>query len=209
MNKYIVVEGNIGAGKTTLVRLLADCWSTPSLFEQFMDNPFLPRFYDKPERYAFSLETSFLAERYRQMQDELSEPDVRRRGLVADYSFYKSLIFARRTLDPEEFGLFSQLFGIINQRLPQPHLFVYLSTPVPRLLQQIAERGRDYEQKIEGDYLHFIDESYRQFMAQASGLKCLLLNTAEVDFVQHPQDFDKIKSLIEREYPYGITECTP
>jgi len=209
MNKYLVVEGNIGAGKTTLVRLLADHWGVPCLFEQFTDNPFLPRFYEKPERYAFSLETSFLAERYRQMQDELSVAQVRRRGLVADYSFYKSLIFARKTLDPDEFGLFGQLFAIINQRLPQPQLFVYLSTPIPRLLQQIAARGRAYEQSIEAPYLMYIDESYRHFMSHASGLKCLIINTSEVDFVQNPGDFGFIRSLLERDYPYGITEITP
>lgn len=146
--RYIVIEGNIGVGKTTLAGRLAQDWGMPLLLEKFLDNPFLPLFYENPERYAFSTETAFLAERYRQMHEEMEALDWKNRGLVADYTFYKSLIFASRTLAPPEAALFKDLFGIINRQLPQPQLLVYLSSPPGRLMRNIQNRGRDFEQNI-------------------------------------------------------------
>ena len=208
MTRYLVVEGNIGVGKTTLTQLLSEAWQVPALFERFLENPFLPKFYEDPKRYAFSVETAFLAERYRQMRDEFAGHDFKKSGLLADYSFYKTLIFAQRTLDKDEYQLFSELFGIINSQLPQPYLFVYLKTDTDKLLQNIAKRGRDFEQHITADYLKSIDEGYRQFMQQASGMRCLMVHTAELDFVKQPEDLVLLQKLLEADYKYGLTEIT-
>lgn len=208
MLRYIAIEGNIGVGKTTLTQLLEHHWQMPALYERFLENPFLPKFYQDPKRYAFSVETSFLAERYRQMRDEFAGIDLRKTGLLADYSFYKTLIFARRNLDLDEYKLFSELFGMINAQLPQPYLFVYLKTDTDKLLSQIAQRGRDFEQHITADYLEKIDAGYLDFMQRASGLRCLLVHAGQLDFVKQPEDFVLLSKLLEADYRYGITEIT-
>lgn len=208
MQRYLVVEGNIGVGKTTLTQLLSQAWEIPALYERFLENPFLPKFYEDPKRYAFSVETAFLSERYRQMRDEFAAHDFKRSGLLADYSFYKSLIFARRTLDKDEYQLFSELFGIVNSQLPQPYLFVYLKTNTDRLLENIAKRGRDFEKHITAEYLQNIDTGYREFMEQASGMRCLLVHTTDLDFVHRPEDLVLLKKLLEADYKYGMTEIT-
>ncbi len=209
MKRYLVIEGNIGVGKTTLSNRLAEHWQVPVLLEKFMENPFLPKFYAHPERYGFSVETAFLAERYRQMHDEFASVDLRQQALVADYSFYKSLIFAGKTLKGDEYLLFKEIFGIINSKLPQPHLFVYLKASVPKLLRQIEQRGRDFEQQITADYLEQIDEAYLRFMEQASGLRCVLIETDEVDYLNNPTDFERMVELLNGHYPYGLTRITP
>jgi deoxyadenosine/deoxycytidine kinase len=209
MKRYLVIEGNIGVGKTTLSNRLAEHWQVPVLLEKFMENPFLPKFYAQPERYGFSVETAFLAERYRQMHDEFASVDLRQQALVADYSFYKSLIFAGKTLKGDEYLLFKEIFGIINSKLPQPHLFVYLKASVPKLLRQIEQRGRDFEQQITADYLEQIDEAYLRFMEQASGLRCVLIETDEVDYLNNPTDFERMVELLNGHYPYGLTRITP
>ncbi len=209
MKRYLVIEGNIGVGKTTLSNRLAEHWQVPVLLEKFMENPFLPKFYAHPERYGFSVETAFLAERYRQMHDEFASAELRQQALVADYSFYKSLIFAGKTLKGDEYLLFKEIFGIINSKLPQPHLFVYLKASVPKLLRQIEQRGRDFEQQITADYLEQIDEAYLRFMEQASGLRCVLIETDEVDYLNNPTDFERMVELLNGHYPYGLTRITP
>jgi len=167
--KYIVIEGNIGAGKTTLASRLAADWGMPLLLEKFLDNPFLPLFYQNPDRYAFSTETAFLAERYRQMHEEMEALDWKTHGLVADYTFYKSLVFASKTLPPQEAILFRDLFGIVNRQLPQPQLLVYLSSPSARLMSNIRYRGRDFEQSITPEYLAGVESSYRDFFGPSRG----------------------------------------
>ncbi len=209
MNRYLTIEGNIGAGKTTLSNRLAEYWGVPLLLEKYMENPFLPKFYAQPERYGFSVETAFLAERYRQMHDEFAAVDLRQQGLVADYSFYKSLIFAGKTLQGDEYQLFKEIFGIINSKLPQPHLFVYLKAGTPKLLRQIAQRGRDFEQQISADYLEQIDAAYLSFMEQASGLRCVLIDTDELDYLENPAHFERMTELVSGHYPYGLTRVSP
>jgi deoxyguanosine kinase len=205
MKRYLTIEGNIGAGKTTLSNRLAEHWGVPLLLEKYMENPFLPKFYAQPERYGFSVETAFLAERYRQMHDEFAAVDLRQQGLVADYSFYKSLIFAGKTLHGDEYQLFKEIFGIINSKLPQPHLFVYLKASTPKLLRQIEQRGRDFEQQISGEYLEQIDAAYLNFMEQASGLRCVLIETDELDYLENPAHFEHMVELVSGHYPYGLT----
>lgn len=208
MKRYIVVEGNIGVGKTSLTQRLVEAWQVPALYERFLENPFLPRFYEDPKRYAFSVETAFLAERYRQMHDEFSNVDLKRSGLLADYSFYKSLIFARRNLDADEYRLFSELFGIVNSKLPQPYLFVYLKTNTQKLLDNIQKRGRDFEKHIDAAYLERIDQGYIEFMREVSGMRCLLVHTHELDFVQNPEDLKLLQKILEADYKYGMTEIS-
>lgn len=208
MKRYIVVEGNIGVGKTSLTQRLVEAWQVPALYERFLENPFLPRFYEDPKRYAFSVETAFLAERYRQMHDEFSNVDLKKSGLLADYSFYKSLIFARRNLDADEYRLFSELFGIVNSKLPQPYLFVYLKTNTQKLLDNIQKRGRDFEKHIDAAYLERIDQGYIEFMREVSGMRCLLVHTHELDFVQNPEDLKLLQKILEADYKYGMTEIS-
>lgn len=208
MKRYIVVEGNIGVGKTSLTQRLVEAWQVPALYERFLENPFLPRFYEDPKRYAFSVETAFLAERYRQMHDEFAGVDLKKSGLLADYSFYKSLIFARRNLDADEYRLFSELFGIVNSKLPQPYLFVYLKTNTQKLLDNIQKRGRDFEKHIDAAYLERIDQGYIDFMQEVSGMRCLLVHTHELDFVQNPEDLKLLQKILEADYKYGMTEIS-
>jgi len=204
--KYIVIEGNIGAGKTTLASRLAADWGMPLLLEKFLDNPFLPLFYQNPDRYAFSTETAFLAERYRQMHEEMEALDWKTHGLVADYTFYKSLVFASKTLPPQEAILFRDLFGIVNRQLPQPQLLVYLSSPSARLMSNIRYRGRDFEQSITPEYLAGVESSYRDFLAQAGGLRCLWVHWEEgVDLQADEGLYQRFRDFLGRDFRYGLT----
>ncbi|MBM3935559.1 MAG: deoxynucleoside kinase [Sphingomonadales bacterium] len=205
MKKYIVIEGNIGVGKTTLATRLAQDWNMPLLLEKFLDNPFLPFFYKDPERYAFSTETAFLAERYRQMNAEMDLVDWRQEGLVADYSFYKSLIFATQTLQPQEAALFKDLFAIVNKQLPQPQLWVYLSSPTHRLLGNIRQRGRAFEQEITAEYLARVEKAYATFLEQAGGLRCLWVQWDEgADLMQDPELYERFKQRLLGDFRYGM-----
>ena len=204
-HKFIVVEGNIGSGKTSLSLLLAEKYQTGILLEKFIDNPFLPKFYQEPERFAFSVETAFLAERYHQFQKEFMP--LRDRGLpvISDYSFYKSLIFAQENLEPSEFELFSNLFQIINKQLPQPQLFVYLHNGADQRLQTIKKRNREFELDLSDTYLNKIARGYFRFMNEATGLRYLVIETDNLDFVGNSEDFEWVNALIQQDYPYGIT----
>ncbi len=206
---YVVIEGNIGSGKTTVSELLAQHLGAELILEKFIDNPFLPKFYQDPERFAFSVETGFLAERFHQFNQEFSKINVRKQRVVADYSFYKSLIFARKTLNSDEFLLFRDLFQIMNQKLPQPGLLVYLHAPTEKLLAQIKSRGRNFEQQIEAAYLEKISESYQNFMQQASGLRCVVFHTELLDFIKYPAHFEWFVNILSGEFKYGITEIFP
>ena len=204
--KYIVIEGNIGAGKTTLASRLAADWGMPLLLEKFLDNPFLPLFYQNPDRYAFSTETAFLAERYRQMHEEMEALDWKTHGLVADYTFYKSLVFASKTLPPQEAILFRDLFGIVNRHLPHPQLLVYLSSPSARLMSNIRYRGRDFEQSITPEYLAGVESSYRDFLAQAGGLRCLWVHWEEgVDLQADEGLYQRFRDFLGGDFRYGLT----
>ena len=204
-HKFIVVEGNIGSGKTSLTMKLAEKYQTGVLLEKFIDNPFLPKFYQDPERFAFSVETAFLAERFHQFQTEFVP--LREGGLsvISDYSFYKSLIFAQENLEPSEFELFSNLFQIINKQLPQPQLFVYLHNGADQLLHNIKKRNREFELDLSDTYLNKIARGYFRFMNEATGLRYLVIETDNIDFVENEEDFEWIDSLVQQDYPYGIT----
>ena len=202
---FIAIEGNIGAGKSTLAGMIADKHQAMLINEGFEDNSFLPKFYKDPEKYAFPLELSFLAERYQQLKDRLQAKDLFYPFVVADYFIAKSLVFFFFFLPADEFTLYSQLFNIIISSLPQPDLIVYLYLKTEKLQQNIKKRGRPYEMAIEDDYLEKIQSSYFEYMARRQDLRILIVDTNNIDFVANPQDYQKLEELVfEAEYEKGI-----
>jgi len=206
---YIAIEGNIGAGKTTLATRLSKQFNTRLILEQFEDNSFLPKFYEDQARYAFPLELSFLADRFQQLKSQVAVQDMFHPVTIADYFILKSLIFARKTLNGEEFTLYSRLFSIIENVLPKPDLLVYLYLDIDRLQSNIRMRGRSYEQKIENDYLQKIQEGYLDYIRQQQGLRVLLIDANRLDFVAREEDYQKLIEVIMTEYPLGIHRITP
>jgi deoxyadenosine/deoxycytidine kinase len=206
---YIAIEGNIGAGKTTLATRLSKEFNTRLILEQFEDNSFLPKFYEDQARYAFPLELSFLADRFQQLKSQVAVQDMFHPVTIADYFILKSLIFAKKTLNGEEFTLYSRLFSIIDNVLPKPDLLVYLYLDIDRLQSNIKMRGRAYEQKIEDDYLRKIQEGYIDYIKQQQGLRVLLIDTNQLDFVANEQDYQKLTSIIMKKYPIGIHRISP
>lgn len=204
--QYIVIEGNIGAGKSSLVNMLAADLGARIVLEQYADNPFLPKFYDNPEKYSFALELSFLAERYRQLNENVTQPDLFQTLTIADYYFVKSLIFARITLGDDEFNLYRQLFNIIWQNIPMPSLYVYLHSSVERVMRNIKMRGREYEQNIDAEYLTKIQNSYLDYFKTASRFPIVVINTTELDFVHNQADYEKLKTIItQQKFQNGVT----
>jgi len=202
---YIAIEGNIGVGKTTLATKIAERFNGKLILEQFEDNPFLAKFYENQERYAFSLELSFLAERYQQLKRELANQELFTDFTISDYFLNKSLIFARKTLNEDEYQLFRTLFDIMNANLPRPDLLVHLYVGVPRLQQNIRLRGREFEQKIPDEYLEKIQDSYFDYLKQRPNLRVLLIDVNKLDFVAYPGHFKLIVDAIDQDYPRGIT----
>lgn len=202
---YISIEGTIGAGKTTLAEMLAAHYGANLILEQFEDNAFLPKFYEDPERYAFPVELSFLAERYQQIKRRDVGPNLFNQLAIGDYFLSKSLIFAGTNLKADEYRLFRELFDIMFQSIPKPDLLVYLYAPVEKLQNNIKMRGRSYEQDIESDYLDQIQNQYLEFLRKHSeGMKILVLDTSDADFKLFKEDFNTIVSLIEQPLENGI-----
>lgn len=195
-HKYLVIEGNIGAGKTSLATMLARDTDSRLVLEEFNDNPFLAKFYEDPERYAFQVELSFLSERYQQIKTELGHPDLFGQAVISDYLLAKSFIFSKHNLKDDEMKLFEKLFSIINLQAPKPDLYVYLHVPVEQLLDNIQKRGRSYESNIQKDYLKEVQEGYFGFFKSQTDLKILVIDTSNLDFVNKEADYEKIKKLI-------------
>lgn len=186
---YIAIEGNIGAGKTTLVGKIAEDFNAKTVLERFADNPFLPKFYKDQNRYAFPLEMSFLADRYQQISDDLAQFDLFKDFIVADYHIFKSLIFAKVTLSDDEFRLYKTLFDIIYKEMPKPDLYIYLYQNTDRLLQNIKRRGRSYEQEIPAEYLEKINNGYLDYIKTQKDLNILIIDVSELDFVKNQSDY--------------------
>ena len=186
---YIAIEGNIGAGKTSLAKLLSDQFNAKVVLERFADNPFLPKFYEDKERYAFPLEMSFLADRYQQLSDDLAQFDLFKNFIVSDYYIFKSLIFAQVTLSKDEYFLYRKMFDLMYKEITKPDLYVYLYQNTDRLLENIKKRGRDYEQNIEKDYLKKIQEGYSNFIKTEQDLNVLTIDVSELDFVNNENDY--------------------
>ncbi|MEO8066540.1 MAG: deoxynucleoside kinase [Flavobacteriales bacterium] len=192
---YIAIEGLIGAGKTTLARRLSERSNGRLVLEEFDDNPFLPRFYKDPERYAFAVELGFLAQRYHQLK-RVSERELFTPLTVADYSIGKSLVFASVTLPPDEYALFRDLYTIMYADLPQPELIVYLHLPMERVQQRIQQRGRSYEQSIPVDYLAKLQERYLDHLQKLNGPRVLIIDLSKTDLLHDPGAFDHVLEAI-------------
>lgn len=194
---YIAIEGNIGAGKTTLANMMSDEFNAKIVLERFADNPFLPKFYKDEERYAFPLEMSFLADRYQQLSDDLAQFDLFKNFIVSDYYIFKSLIFAQVTLQNDEYKLYRKMFDLMYKEIVKPDLYVYLYQNTERLLQNIQKRGRAYEQNIEAAYLEKIHDGYTNFIKTQQDLNILVIDVSELDFVNNKEDYKAILQQIK------------
>jgi deoxyguanosine kinase len=194
---YIAIEGNIGAGKTTLASKIAEDFNAKLVLERFADNPFLPKFYKDQNRYAFPLEMSFLADRYQQLADDLSQFDLFKDFVMADYHIFKSLIFAKVTLQEDEFRLYKTLFDIIYKEMPKPDLYVYLYQNTDRLLKNIKKRGRSYEQEIPAEYLEKINRGYLDYIKSQTDLNVLVIDVSDFDFVRKHEDYVQVLEVIQ------------
>ena len=201
MYRYIAIEGNIGAGKSTLATLLAQHYDARLILESFADNNFLPKFYQDAERYAFPLELSFLADRYKQLKQLLLNQDLFNQKIVSDYIFTKSKLFGRVNLKEEEYDLFQKLFDIVDMHLPPPDLLIYLHAPIPSLQNNIKKRGRSYEQNISSEYLHNVQEVYNQYLKREIH-KTLTIDMTNVDFIDKPHHFTQLIEFIEKDYDF-------
>ena len=189
---YIAIEGNIGAGKTSLSKMMSDEFNAKVVLERFADNPFLPKFYEDEERFAFPLEMSFLADRYQQLSDDLAQFDLFKNLIVSDYYIFKSLIFAQVTLHNDEYKLYRKMFDLMYKEITKPDLYVYLYQNTDRLLKNIQKRGREYEQNISPDYLNKIHNGYSNFIKTQQDLNTLIIDVSELDFVNNPTDYQFI-----------------
>lgn len=195
--QFLAIEGNIGAGKSTLAKKIAEDFNAKLVLERFADNAFLPKFYEDPTRYAFPLEMSFLADRFQQFTDDTSQFDLFKRFMVSDYDIYKSLIFAKITLQKEEFELYRKVFNFMHNEVKKPDIYVYLYQNKERLLTNIKNRGRDYEQNISPTYLEKINRGYLDFIKSHPNQNILLINLEELDFINKYQDYENILEQLE------------
>jgi len=198
--KFITIEGNIGAGKTTLAHLLSEHFKARLILEEFADNPFLPKFYENPQQYAFPVELFFMAERYKQLKELIHTTDLFQSVTISDYLFTKCLLFAKVNLPADEFRLYQRLFDIIHQQLLQPELLIYLHAPVQKLQQNIKKRNRSYEQQIPDDYLQNLQETYTHYIRQHN-IKTLFVDTTHADFLGNPEHLNTIIQKISTELP--------
>jgi deoxyadenosine/deoxycytidine kinase len=203
--RFLVIEGNIGAGKTTLAKMFAEEMNAQLVLEQFADNPFLPKFYNDQERYSFPLELSFLADRYYQIKKKVFNPELFHSLIIADYFFAKSAIFAQNTLKDDEYRLFRQIFDIVFDTMPKPDLYVYLHSETNQLLKNIKLRGRDYEQNISAEYLEKIKTGYFTFFKQINTFPVLVIDISNFDFVSNTGNYRQLKQAVfGEEYKLGI-----
>lgn len=195
--QFLAIEGNIGAGKSTLVKMIAKDFNAKMIMERFADNPFLPKFYEDQGRYAFPLEMSFLADRYQQFTDDTSQFDLFKNFMISDYDIYKSLIFAKITLQKEEFALYKKVFNFMYKEVKKPDIYVYLYQNTDRLLANIKKRGREFEQNISADYLNKINRGYLDFIKINTLPNSLPIDLTNRDFVANSKDYEDILEAIE------------
>lgn len=207
--KYIAVEGNIGAGKTSLASILSSAYHAVPAMESFAENTFLPQFYNDPSRYAFPLEMSFLAERYRQLSYAITEASDEGRPLISDYIFEKSLLFASVNLQGEEQNLFREFFKLLAVNLKKPDLLIYLDKSTDKLLENINERGREFEKSISPEYLDRISEGYLSYLKTLEQERVIIIETNESDFVSNPVHLRYFLDLVRKEHPRGIQILNP
>ncbi|HMJ48611.1 MAG TPA: deoxynucleoside kinase [Ferruginibacter sp.] len=199
---FVTIEGNIGAGKTTLAHLLSKHYNARLILEEFAENPFLPKFYESPEQYAFPLELFFMAERYKQLKELLQTKDMFQQITISDYLFTKCLLFAKVNLPEEEFRLYQKLYEIINPQIVQPDILIYLHTPVSKLQQNIKKRNRSYEQSIPNDYLFSLQETYTNYIKQHN-IKTLFVDAGNANFLGNEEHIKAITTALDKEYENG------
>ncbi len=200
--QFITIEGNIGAGKTTLANRLSKHFNARLILEEFADNPFLPKFYENPDQYAFPVELFFMAERFKQLKELLSQKDMFQTLTISDYLFTKCLLFAKVTLPEDEFRLYQRLFDIIHQQLIQPDILIYLHAPVSKLQSNIRKRNRSYEQNISDDYLFNLQETYTHYIKQHN-IKTLFVDASNADFINNEKHLQVILDALEKDYDHG------
>lgn len=201
-HQFITIEGNIGAGKTTLSNILAQKLNAKLILEEFADNPFLPKFYEKPDQYAFPLELFFMAERYKQLKDFLNTQDLFQQVTISDYLFTKCLLFAKVNLPGEEFRLYQKLFDIIHQQISVPDILIYLHAPVQKLQDNIKKRNRSYEQDIKDDYLFNLQETYTSYIKQHN-IKTIFIDASNADFIGNDKHVQVVLDALEKDLPKG------
>lgn len=202
--QFIAVEGNIGAGKTTLCKMLSKDWNSKLVLEQFSDNPFLPQFYQDAERHAFSVELFFMTERHKQLQESFANPDLFNPLTIADYFFIKTLLFAGQNLKENELHLFKRLFHVLNSTFPKPDLLVYLHRPIDALMENISKRGREYEKDISPDYLLTIQNAYFDYFRTEQSTPILILNLGDRNFNSEDNLYHEIKENIKSQHKKGV-----
>lgn len=199
---FITIEGNIGAGKTTLAHLLSKHFNARLILEEFAENPFLPKFYENKQQYAFPLELFFMAERYKQLKDLLRSKDLFQSVTISDYLFTKCLLFAKVNLPEQEFLLYQKLFDIINPQLVQPDLLIYLHAPITKLKENIKKRNRSYEQSIDSDYLFSLQEIYTSYIKQHH-VKTLFIDVSNADFLGNEKHLQTLLDALNKDYDNG------
>jgi len=199
---FVTIEGNIGAGKTTLSHLLARHYNARLILEEFADNPFLPKFYENPKQFAFPVELFFMAERFKQMKNLLQQKDLFQQITISDYLFTKCLLFAKVNLPEDEFRLYQRLFDILQQQVIMPELLIYLHAPVNKLQENIRKRNRSYEQKIPDDYLFNIQQTYTHYIRQHN-IKTIFVDAGNADFLGNPKQLHTIIDALEKDYDHG------
>jgi deoxyadenosine/deoxycytidine kinase len=199
---FITIEGNIGAGKTTLSTILSERLNGRLILEEFADNPFLSKFYEHPEQYAFPLELFFMAERYKQLKEVLQTKDLFQQVTISDYLFTKCLLFAKVNLPTEEFRLYQKLFDIIHNQLLFPDILIYLHAPVQKLQKNIKKRNRPYEQSIPDEYLFNLQETYTSYIKQHH-IKTLFVDASNADFLENELHVQTILDALDKDYEPG------
>ena len=201
-HQFITIEGHIGAGKTTLSNILAQKLNAKLILEEFADNPFLPKFYEKPDQYAFPLELFFMAERYKQLKDFLHTQDLFQEVTISDYLFTKCLLFAKVNLPDEEFRLYQKLFDIIHQQISFPDILIYLHAPVQKLQENIKKRNRSYEQDIKDDYLFNLQETYTSYIKQHN-IKTIFIDASNADFMGNEAHVQVVLDALDKDLSQG------
>jgi deoxyadenosine/deoxycytidine kinase len=206
--RYITIEGNIGAGKTSLATMLAKKMGARLVLEQFADNPFIAKFYENPEKFAFPFELFFVAERFQQLSEMTAQQDFFFNGVITDYLFIKSQLFSKVNLTDDEFKLYNRIFDIIYKTLPAPDLIVYLHCSIENLQKKIKIRGREYEQNIKDEYLENIEAQYFSLFKNLKNSRILILDINQLDFVNNPHHFEIIEEVINRDYDNKLNYIT-
>jgi len=199
---FIAIEGNIGAGKTTLTHLLSKKLNARLVLEEFDENPFLPKFYENPKQYAFPLELFFMAERFKQLKDMLRTKDMFQSVTVSDYLFTKCLLFAKVNLPEEEFRLYQKLFDIMQQQIVFPDVVIYLHAPVAKLQKNIKKRNRVYEQSIPDEYLFSIQVTYTSYIKQHN-IKTIFIDASNADFLDNEKHLKVVLDALESDLDDG------